>query len=404
VTLSVWADTQRMPGFQAYEKSHSNVHINPITVSGGAVNGLTIVQRVLLDNRQNSDWPDIAFLGQLNDLAALQRPNMNYLADISNYVPKSVVNNYPPGVLALCQRDGKLYCLRNDVAANVLWYNATLMQQFGYQVPSTWSEYQQLGLKVAKEHPGYTIGNLNGRYGHDAYFWPSQCAEGTPVGANGIKINTTSQNCKRMAELLQPLVDAKVIATDDPWSASYPQKVAPKLLMMPAANWFAAYGFKDTYKLPEKQWAAANMPTWPGEKAWTGEEGGGVYVISKHASSIKAAADLITWMATDTSPNGFQASQPTYPAYGPAVELWAKNGEGTYGSYYAKDPADVFGQVAKLIWPGYSEGNVPYDADNAFALTMTATAAQGGSLVESLPKWQQRLSDLASAAGYQVSH
>ena len=59
----------------------------------------------------------------------------------------------------MCTVNGKVYCLRNDLAQVVLWYNAALMKKWGYQVPTTWPQYEALGLKVAKQHPGYLVGN-----------------------------------------------------------------------------------------------------------------------------------------------------------------------------------------------------------------------------------------------------
>jgi ABC-type glycerol-3-phosphate transport system substrate-binding protein len=57
----------------------------------------------------------------------------------------------------------------------VLWYNKKLMDQWGYQVPKTWEEYQALGEKVAKEHPGYLVGTIGDTNSHESYFWSSQC-------------------------------------------------------------------------------------------------------------------------------------------------------------------------------------------------------------------------------------
>ena len=41
----------------------------------------------------------------------------------------------------MCTVNGSVYCLRNDLAQNVLWYNKTLMDKWGYQVPATWEQY-----------------------------------------------------------------------------------------------------------------------------------------------------------------------------------------------------------------------------------------------------------------------
>ena len=57
----------------------------------------------------------------------------------------------------------------------MLWYNKTLMDKFGYTVPTTWQEWAALGQKVATEHPGYIIGNTGDSYSHWTYLWADQC-------------------------------------------------------------------------------------------------------------------------------------------------------------------------------------------------------------------------------------
>ena len=56
----------------------------------------------------------------------------------------------------LCQRlpgpctvNGKVYCLRNDLPQVVLWYNASLIKKWSYQVPTTWSQYEQPARQTA---------------------------------------------------------------------------------------------------------------------------------------------------------------------------------------------------------------------------------------------------------------
>src|SRR5271170_2510790 len=167
INLTNWTDTVRQPGFEAYSKLHPNVQFTfEVQASGsatGAVNGVTLQQKTILSNRTGSGWPDIAFLGELNEVPEVEFPNVQYAADLTNLVPKSIVNGYPKGVLNVCTENGRLICLRNDNAQNVLWYNAPLMKKWGYSVPTTWAQYEALGVEVAKQHPGYIIGDMNAR-------------------------------------------------------------------------------------------------------------------------------------------------------------------------------------------------------------------------------------------------
>jgi ABC-type glycerol-3-phosphate transport system substrate-binding protein len=398
INLTVWTDTVRQPGFEHYQKMHPNIHFHyEIQASGsatGAVNGVTLQQKTILSNRTGSGWPDIAFLGELNEVPEEEFPNVQYAADLTSMVPKSLVSGYPKGVLNVCMSNGQLICLRNDNAQNVLWYDAPLMKQWGYAVPTTWAQYEALGIKVAAQHPGYNIGDINARYGLDGYFWPAQCPYEQVIGNMKVRVDMMAPKCVEMAKLLDVLVKDKAVSTVYPFASSF-AAVMKKTIMMPAADWFGAY------KSPAKTWAAAPTPAWSASAPhWTGDEGGGVYMISKHSKNIAAALGAVEYMATNPTKQGFQQSSVTTPAYGPAEKAWAAAGEAGYQKYFYSNPAAVFKAMATKIWPGINY--VGYDDEDTFGETMTAAAAKGHTLVGELPGWQKEASQLLKAAGYTV--
>jgi ABC-type glycerol-3-phosphate transport system substrate-binding protein len=406
INLTVWTDTVRQAGFEQYQKLHPNVRFTyELIASGsatGAVNGVTLQQKTILSNHSGSGWPDIAFLGELNEVPEVEFPNVQYAANLTNVVPKKLVDGYPPSVISVCEQNGQLVCLRNDNAQNVLWYNAPLMKQWGYSVPTTWAQYEALGEQVAKQHPGYIIGDINARYGLDGYFWPAECPYEQLLGTMKVRVDMMAPNCVKMAKLLDVLVADKTVSTVYPFAASF-GSVMKKALMMPGADWFGAYLFDDNYKEPAKTWAAAVTPAWTASGThWTGDEGGGVYMISQHCSGacLTAAAAAVEYMATDTSEAGFQLHSVTTPAYGPALDKWLATGEAGYESYFYANPAPVFKQMATAIWPGINY--VGYDDEDTFGETMTQAASSGKTLVSELSGWQSTATHLLEAAGYQV--
>jgi ABC-type glycerol-3-phosphate transport system substrate-binding protein len=404
--LLVWTDQPRLAAFQAYQKLNPNVHFTYEEVASGSadatVNGLTLSQKILLAKRTGTGMPDIAFVGVLNQVPQVEFPAVDYAANLASYIPESVQKGYTGGMNDICMANGQLICLRNDQGANVLWYNQTLMKQFGYSVPTTWAQYLSLGEKVAAQHPGYLIGNINGRFGLEGYFWPAECPYEQLVGDMKVRVDMSAPTCVAMAKLLDTLVKDGTVSTDYPFDASYAASIK-KTLLMPAADWFGAYIFDGTFHLPAKQWVAAQTPAWTATGThWTGDEGGGVYMVSKASKNIAAAAKVIQWIATDSSPSGFEAHSVTVPAYAPAAKTWAQTGEAGFQSYFASNPAPVFTSAAASIWPGISY--VGYDDEGTFDLTMTEAAAAGRTLVSELPGWQKQATQLLQAAGYSVVH
>ena len=59
----------------------------------------------------------------------------------------------------------------------------------GYTVPTTWPQYEALGLKLAKQHPGYYVAMLGDTYAVERYLWGSGCPTNDLIGPNKVLIN-----------------------------------------------------------------------------------------------------------------------------------------------------------------------------------------------------------------------
>jgi ABC-type glycerol-3-phosphate transport system substrate-binding protein len=160
--ITVWADADRSSAVDAFKKANPDVPLDVVTYDGSANGSNSFRTKMQLFDRAGSGWPDVVFSTQNNDAAwASQSTNgKQAFAAVLDHglVPKTTLDGFTKGALNPCTVDGKVYCLRNDLAQVVLWYNKSLLDQFGYTLPTTWQEYQALGEKVAREHPGYIIG------------------------------------------------------------------------------------------------------------------------------------------------------------------------------------------------------------------------------------------------------
>ena len=218
--LTVWVDSTRVPAAQAYEKAHPSVKLNIVTYDGDANGSNTLQTKVDLYDRTGSGWPDVVFSAESNEVSWAQPAG--FTAPLNKgLIPSSVLSNFSTGALAPCTVNGTVYCLRNDLAPVVLWYNATLMKQWGYQVPTTWPQYEQIGQEVAKQHPGYIVGAAGDTFTPEIYMWASQCQANDVTGIRAVTVNVTSPNCTRMASLLDTLLKDK--------SMSKPERVQQRL-------------------------------------------------------------------------------------------------------------------------------------------------------------------------------
>ena len=391
--LLIWTDATRQPGFEAFQKANPSVKMKIETYDP-----TVLISKLQLFNQTGSGWPDVLFDPSPNDVAAFSSSTFNYAQDLTDLIPRDVQQGFGT-VNGECTVGGKLYCLKNDIAQTVLWYDKTLMDQFGYTVPTTFDEYAALGKKVAAEHPGYLIGTAGFKFIYNDFLWSSGCPLQAVTGDKQVTINTKDPTCTRVADTLDPLIAAGVLSRSGPFDTDVIATAKEgKILMMPGASWYGDYVFKPaaSYALPAGRLAAAPYMSWPGEtKAYSGASGGGVYFVSKHSANLKGAAAVAQWMSTDP---GFQATAPTYPAYGPAAEKWAA--AKATDPFYATNPVPALQAQAQLINPAdkYTE----YVIDDPITATIVAKVKAGGTIASGLSDLQMQLEQLAKTKGYTV--
>jgi ABC-type glycerol-3-phosphate transport system substrate-binding protein len=396
--ITVWTDSTRLDAVKAYQKANPGVKMDIVTFDGSADGSTYLQTKVQLFDRTDKGWPDVVFASPTDLTWATQPTGPNevpFAAPLDeSLVPKATLDGFAKGSLDPCQVDGHTYCLRNDIAQVMLWYNKKLMDQWGYTVPTTWEEYQALGVKVGAEHPGYLVGSIGDTNSNESYFWSSQCPANQLVKPNTLLVNMQDPKCTRMATLLDSLLKAKTMSTQGFFSQGFD---GSKVLMANGPSWYGQYLFKGAFKTPAGQISATGPLTWAGEStAFTGNVGGGTWMVSSHSTNLKAATALTTWLTTS---DANLANAPTYPAYTPGAKTWLANPANS--SYYATDISAVFQAAADDVWTGWS--NTKFSDQTPWSSAVLPALTAGKTLTETLPAWQQAVTDLAKSTGYTVT-
>ncbi|MFD8864384.1 ABC transporter substrate-binding protein [Streptomyces sp. NPDC059590] len=394
--LTVWVDATRLDSAKLYQKLHPDVKLDIVTYDGNA-NGSNYLQtKVQLFNRTRKGWPDVVFSSQNNEVT--WAVDAGFAAPLNKgLIPPATLGRFAEGANDVCTVSGTVYCLRNDLSQAVLWYNAPLLKRFGYQVPTTWEEYEQLGKKVAEEHPGYLVGDAGDSFAPEIYLWASKCGANHIIGPKSVSVNTTSEACTKMARLMDVLIKNKSLSISGVFSTDFGKNKADKVLLMPGPAWFGGAVFKDTLKTPAKHIAAAPIPQWQGDTSpSTGNVGGGTWLLSQHSAHIKAATDFLKWVTTDNAYQGEKA--PGFPAYAPAAETWLKEQD---ASGYFADDLSALKDAASQVWPGWGSGQFSQEA--IWAATVKPALTQGKTVESMLPAWQDSVVKYAKANGYKVA-
>jgi ABC-type glycerol-3-phosphate transport system substrate-binding protein len=395
--ITVWADSTRLPAVEAYQEAHPDSKLDIVTYDGSAGGSTYLQTKVQLFDRTGKGWPDVVF-GTPTDVTWASQPTgpkaVPFAAPMEELVDQSVLDGFATGSLAPCEFDGKTYCLRNDIAQVVLWYNKSLMDQWGYTVPTTWEEYEALGERVAVDHPGYIVGAVGDTNSQESYFWSSQCPAQQLQDSGELRVDLQAEECTRMASLLDNLIGRGAVSTQGFFTPGFD---GSKVLMANGPSWYGQYLFNSAFKIPAGQIAAANPMSWDGESAaFTGNVGGGVWMVSSHSANLKASTELAEWLTTS---NENLHNAPTYPAYEPGAQAWLA--DPVNKDYFANDISEAFTTAADQVWTGWS--NTQFSDATSWSSVVLPALTAGKTLTETLPAWQEAIVNEAESVGYTVT-
>ena len=402
-TITVWVDADRQAAAKAFEKANPNTKVKVVTYDGSANGSNSFRTKMQLFDRAGSGWPDVVFSSQNNDASwASQKTNgkQAFAAVLDKgLVPKATLDDFTPGSLNPCTVNGQVYCLRNDLAQTVLWYNKSLMDQFGYTLPTTWEDYQALGQKLATEHPGYIVGAAGDAFAPEIYMWAGKCQANDVTGPKSVTVKTDTTECKRVASMLDTLRGDGTLPAISVFTPEFVKSYTGKVLMMPGPSWYAGAIFnnKQSLNVPAGQLGVAAPLKWKDDsKGFAGNGGGGTWFISSHSKNLKAAEKFTEFV---TTADGYQVdAAPGYPAYAPAATKWIAKQESS--KYFATSLAPVV-SAASEVWDGW--GYPIFSQEAVWAKTMTPAITGGKSIVSLLPTWRDAIANQAKVDGYTVN-
>ena len=389
--ITVWADSVRVVTAQNYADANPDANVTAVAVddSQGA-----LASRIALATNAGDELPDVVFLGQPDSIATLIANPVNFPLDVS--ADADFLDGFAEGTVARCSLNGAAYCVPNDIGQTVLYYNQTLFESFGYEVPTTFDEWLALGEAVAVDHPGFSLGSISGRYGLDGYYGSSGCQYNDAKSATDVVINLTSDACTRVNDVVGPLLANGTLSTLDPFDPAFTQIVTEgRLLATISPSWMGPYGIKPS-SVEEGNWAVAPMPTWAGASTnYAGAVGGGIWVISAQSRNIAAAVAFVQYATTDTE---VQIGGPTYPADVAGAEAWLAST--TADTWYAADPAPALIDAAGKISP--TLGFVRYQTQLIDSFNQTVIINGAADISSAFADFATRAVQAAEQAGYTV--
>ncbi len=393
VTINVWSDTPRLDAFAAYDASHDNVTLNVVTVAPA-----DLVTKLQLAMQADSEIPDVIFMSDINYAAQLSTRRSNYLMDLTDIVPQALQDKFYPNANAPCLVNGKLLCLRNDIAHMITWYNEPQLAELGFSPPTTWEEFAVLGAELGPQ--GYVLGSGVEPFPLLAFLVSDGCAIAMPVAGkeDTVSIDLTTESCLKAARMVDGMLANGSLSNVGPFDPAFVELAkAGKVPLMIGPTWFGEYVIKPTYELASGLLSAAIPPRWEDQDqplAWSW--GGGTFGGWKDTAYPAEVVDILQWMSSDVAN---QTTAVTLPAHEPSAIAWGANLNAD--GYYAND--GVFAAMvdsAQFSHPLYTA--IRIDVPGAIAKTLVPAIASGQTVESALPALQEELVNLAGLNGYTV--
>ncbi len=397
--ITVWADATRQPAVEAFQAAHPEITVNLVLDDGSSGASGTFQTKISLADQAGEGWPDVVFSTQNNDAAWASRDNMGRqaFAQVLNegFLDEGFLEGFTPGALDPVTIDGRVYGLRNDLAPVLFWYNQRLLNEFGYEPPTTWEEYQALGDKLAAEHPGYFLGAIGDAFqGPYIYYWSGQ-APIFQLDGETFRSDTSDPNTVKVNALIDHMVGNGTLTLDSVFGASF-VATADRLVAIPGPAWYAGALFQNPAGVNAEpgDWVAAPPLKWADGDAVTGNVGGGVWYASSHTTEPEAVKTFLQYVVSEPGVAGTGG----LPAYQAAADAWlAQQAE---SGFYAGDFPAAVSAAASSVWSGW--GYPTFSPETAWAKIITPGLASGRSMTELSPAWEQEMKNEAQVVGYMV--
>src|SRR4051812_4710057 len=316
--ITILVDAGREAIAKAFKADHPEIKVNIQTYDGNAGGTNSFQTKVGLADKAGSGWPDVVWSGQVNDAswAAVGKNGAQPFAAAldEGVISKKWLDGYTKGALDPVTVDGHIYGARDNLAPVVFWYNKALFDQFGYDIPETWEDYEALSDQLAADHPGYVLGSIGDPFTAVLTdMWAAQAPIYT-VDGNNFTANFKDDHTTRMIALLDHMFANGTLTLDGLFTPDWAANHKDKVLGIPGPTWFIGGVIQnpDSLAAASGTWAAGAPLHWKGEDVNTGNVGGGFWYGSSHSKNLAAVGEYLKYATSGPKSVEFITGLPAY--------------------------------------------------------------------------------------------
>ncbi len=377
----------------AFEEAYPNVDVKLVN-AGTNTEEYTKLQNAIT---AGSGAPDVA---QVEYYAIPQFALSDSLVDLAPYGFADLEDQYTPGPWGAVTVGDAVYGLPQDSGPMAMFYNATVFDTYGIEVPTTYDEYVAAAEKLHAADPTKYITSDTG----DAGFTTSMIwqAGGRPFTADGtnVSIDLQDEGSKKWADSWNRLVDGGLLATTPGWSDEWYRALGDGTIATLLTGAWMPGVLESSVPDAAGDWRVAPMPTYDGTPV-TAENGGGGQVVLKQSKNPALAAAFLKWLNSDPASIEVFLASGGFPAT--TAELESPDFLGAESEYFGGQKInEVLVDAAKNVPSGWQY--LPYQvyANSIYGDTVGQSYLNSGDLNEGLQAWQDQLVDYGSQQGFTV--
>ena len=378
----------------AFEKAYPNVDVNLVN-AGTNTEEYTKLQNAIT---AGSGAPDVV---QIEYYAFPQFAITDSLLDLTPYGFADLEDDYSAGPWGSVAIDGAIYGLPQDSGPMAMFYNATVFEQYGIAVPTTWDEYIAAAETLHAADPTKYITADNG----DAGFVTSMIwqAGGQPFSVDGtdVGIDFTDEGTTLFADTWSQLIEKDLLGSTPAWSDEWFRGLGDGTFATLLSGAWMPGNFESSVPEGAGNWRVAPLPTYDGGEAVTAENGGGGQAVTKQSKNPALAAAFLRWLNNDEESISIFAESGGFPSTTADLSDDAfVNAESEY--FGGQKINEVLTAATSEVREGWKY--LPYTvyANSIFGDTVGQSYANGTGLADGLATWEERLKTYGADQGFTV--
>lgn len=309
VELSIWSWSANLqPALDIWNEEHPDIQVTLETLPAD----LTTAYQKIFAGVEAGTAADVL---QAEYMALPNFLSEGALADITDLVADQE-GEYAPSAWDQVVVDGAVYGLPNDLGPISMYYNAELLAQYGFEVPTTWEEFEQVGLQLKEQTDGTVyIGAMqtNSPNNVAGLAWQAG-AQWWGSTDDGWKVTIDDPATLEVADSWQRMVDEGLIWMWDNETVGQQMFSEGKIATVLYPSWWAPNPIN--MEVAPGTFGVAPMPTADAGSPTGANSGGSSWGITASSAHPEEAAEFITWFTQ--SEDAYKAindsSSFSYPA------------------------------------------------------------------------------------------